>query len=119
MKIGILGMGGVGSFLGAKLARNYEKNGSVKIIFICRGATKESINKNGLSLFSEGKTFISHPYLATDIPEEIGSLDVLIVSTKAYSLESAVKKYQICLHPESVIIPLQNGINAKEVILKN
>ncbi|WP_299781521.1 ketopantoate reductase family protein [uncultured Formosa sp.] len=116
MNIGILGMGGIGSFIGAKLTKNYESDPETKIIFICRNKTKESINTNGLSLITEGKTITSKPYLASDNPKDIGLLDILIVATKSYSLESAMRYYQDCIKKDTVIIPLQNGVNAKNAI---
>lgn len=116
MKIGILGMGGIGSFIGAKLTKNYENDKETKVIFICRNKTKESIKMNGLSLVSEDKTIKSQPYLVSDNNDEIGLLDILIVATKSFSLDSAIKKYECCLKHETIIIPLQNGVNAKNII---
>ena len=119
MNIGILGMGGVGSFIGAKLTKNYEDDEETKIIFICRNKTKETIKNNGLSLIADNKTIMSKPYLVSDNPDEIGLLDVLIVATKSFSLDRAISKYQDCLKSETIIIPLQNGVNAKNIIEKN
>lgn len=119
MNIGILGMGGVGSFIGAKLTENYADDDSTRVIFICRAATKESINANGLSLITNDETIISTPYLASDNAEEIGLLDMLIVATKSFSLASAVSAYQDCLKKDTVIIPIQNGVNAKSIIEEN
>lgn len=112
-------MGGVGSFIGAKLTKNYEEDKTTEIIFICRGETKENINKKGLSLTSEGRTFHSKPTLASDHPEEIGVLDILIIATKSFSLAAVVKQYQECFRMDTIIIPIQNGVNAKEIIRKN
>ncbi|MGV3503285.1 MAG: ketopantoate reductase family protein [Adhaeribacter sp.] len=113
MRIGILGMGGVGSFVGAKLAKNYEGDKTTKIIFICRGETKKHIDSAGLLFSSKGITINVKPDLASDDPEEIGLLDILIVATKSFSLIHAIHQYQTCLQPDTVIITLQNGVNAK------
>lgn len=112
-------MGGVGSFIGAKLIKNYEKDDETKVIFICRNETKEAINNNGLLLLTDDEIIKSKPYLASDNPDEIGLLDILIVTTKSFSLDTAIKKYQDCLKKETIIIPLQNGVNAKNIIEKN
>lgn len=109
-------MGGIGSFIGAKLTQNYKDDEEIRIIFICRNQTKETINKNGLSLITDNKTITSKPYLVSDDPDEIGKLDLLIVAVKSFSLESVISKYQVCLKNETVIIPLQNGVNAKDII---
>lgn len=119
MNIGILGMGGIGSFIGAKLTKNYENDDETKVIFICRNKTKETINNNGLSLITDDEIIKSKPYLASDNTDKIGLLDILIVATKSFSLDTALNKYQNCLKKETIIIPLQNGVNAKNIIEKN
>lgn len=116
MKIGILGMGGVGSFVGAKLTKNYENDEDTQIIFICRNETKEAIANNGLTLIAADKTINSRPYLVSDKPDEIGLLDILIIATKSYALGPAISEYQDCLKEDTIIIPLQNGVNAKNII---
>lgn len=119
MKIGILGMGGIGSFIGAKLSKSYESDEVTDIIFICRNRIKETINNNGLSLITEEETVKTKPSLVSDKTDEIGLLDILIVATKSFSLGKAINKYQDCLKKETVIIPLQNGVNAKNIIEKS
>ncbi|MGR7812912.1 ketopantoate reductase family protein [Lacinutrix undariae] len=119
MKIGILGMGGIGSFIGEKLTKNYENDSETNVVFICRNETKKAINTNGLSLTSEGETTTITPYLATDDTKKIGELDILIVATKSFSLDNTISKYQECLKENTVIIPLQNGVNAKNSIQEN
>lgn len=119
MKIGILGLGGIGSFIGAKLTEGSKSDSETEIIFICRDKIKEAINNKGLSLSTEDQTITSKPSLASDQTDEIGLLDVLIVSTKSFSLAKAVKNYQNCLKKDTVIIPLQNGVNAKTIIEKS
>src|SRR5690606_32572834 len=91
MRIGILGMGGIGGFVGAKLARAYSKDRDTQIIFICRGKTKEKILHEGLKFISPKETVTVHPDLTSDDPLEIGLLDLLIVATKSYALADAVR----------------------------
>lgn len=119
MRIGILGMGGIGSFIGAKLAKNFETDTRREIIFICRDKTKENILNNGLLLISENGTIKVRTDLVSDNPTEIGILDILIVATKSFSLVNALKQYQNCLKKETIIIPLLNGVNAKNTIAQN
>ena len=119
MKIGILGMGGVGSFIGAKLTKHYENDEETQIFFICRNETKEAIVNNGLTLIAADKTINSRPSLVSDKPDEIGLLDIIIIATKSYALGTAISDYQDCLKDDTIIIPLQNGVNAKNIIEKN
>lgn len=116
IKIGVLGIGGVGGFIGAPLANTYEKNERVKIIFICRGKTRENIRKTGLIFESKGQKYIAHPYLVSENTDEIGKVDILIITTKSYSLKGVLQEYESVIGNETVIIPLQNMVNAKEII---
>ncbi|GGF22936.1 ketopantoate reductase family protein [Echinicola rosea] len=117
MKIGILGIGGVGGFIGAKLAHAYQSDPTTEIIFICRGATKQEISAHGLCLRTNDQHILAKPSLASDEPEKIGYLDLLIIATKAFSLPSVISAFQDCISPDTVIIPLQNGIDAAETLL--
>jgi len=115
-KIGILGLGGVGGFIGAPLAQAYANDPAVEVIFICRGATKEVIQQAGLTLESVNGTYIVKPHLVSDDPEEIGVLDALIVATKSYGLVQALKSYQACIAEHTLIVTQQNMVNSAEVI---
>lgn len=115
-KIGILGLGGVGGFIGAPLAKAFANDAQVDIIFICRGATKIAINEAGLTLESVNGTYTVKPDLVSDDPNAIGELDVLIVATKSYGLVQAVKSYQACIAPHTLIVTQQNMVNAGETI---
>ncbi len=119
MRIGILGIGGIGGFIGGKLAKHFSNDSETQIIFICRGKTKDEIAENGLVLSSNGERTQVHPDLLSENPAEIGQLDVLIVATKAYSLGQVIKQYQACLTDRTVVVPLQNGVNAKEIVLQS
>ena len=115
IKIGILGIGGIGGFVGAPLAKKY-KDSTTQIIFICRGATKNAIKKNGLIFESKGTKETIFPDLVSDDPTEIGILDVLIVTSKSYSLSEILTTYKHCIGTNTIIITLQNVVNAREII---
>ncbi|MDA6070333.1 2-dehydropantoate 2-reductase [Flavobacterium sp. AC] len=118
MKIGILGIGGIGGFVGAPLVKKY-KDSTTKIIFICRGETKNVIQNKGLVFESKGTKETISPDLVSDNPTEIGILDVLILTSKSYSIKDVLSTYKDCIGPETIIITLQNVVNAKEIIQEN
>lgn len=115
IKIGILGIGGIGGFVGAPMAKKY-KDSTTQIIFICRGATKNAIQKSGLIFESKGTKETIFPDLVSDNPTEIGILDVLIVTSKSYSLSEILTTYKDCIGTNTIIITLQNVVNAREII---
>ncbi|MBS7229747.1 2-dehydropantoate 2-reductase [Flavobacterium psychroterrae] len=115
IKIGILGIGGIGGFVGAPLAKKY-KNSATKIIFICRGETKNAIQNKGLQFESKGIKETIFPDVVSDNPTEIGILDVLILTSKSYSIKDILSTYKDCISPQTIIITLQNVVNANEII---
>jgi 2-dehydropantoate 2-reductase len=117
-RIGILGLGGVGGYFGGLLAKEYTKSNTVEIIFIARGETQKNITESGLKIITDEGETIVFPNLASDNPETIGKLDYLICATKTYDIESSLESYKNCITPNTVILPLYNGVDATERISK-
>jgi 2-dehydropantoate 2-reductase len=116
LKIAFLGLGGVGGYFGAKLARTYVSSSDVEVIFLAREKTAEIIAKNGIQLITPEEKFTAHPHLVTSNATEAGIVDFLICSVKSYDLEESLAHFAECIGPETVILPLQNGIDAPERI---
>lgn len=112
MRIAILGLGAVGATIAGGL-KNYEKD----LIFIARGETKRILLENGLYLESDqlGNGRIQ-PGMVSDDPNEIGVVDVLFLCSKSYGLEGACKKYADIIGEDTLVVPLQNGINASKSV---
>ena len=53
MRIGIIGIGGVGGYFGGKLAREYENSSEHEIIFIARGEHLKAIQEKRLTINHE------------------------------------------------------------------
>jgi 2-dehydropantoate 2-reductase len=114
VRIGIIGIGGVGGYFGGKLAREYGQSGNHKIIFIARGEHLQEIQKNGLQLFTREGDYIAKPTLATDNSAEAGIFDLVFFCTKSYSLESSAQKFSANINKNTVVIPLLNGVNSAQ-----
>lgn len=117
-RIGILGLGGVGGYFGGLLAKEYHKSDAVEIIFIARGETKKAIQESGLKIVTDDSEIIVFPDLVSNNPDEIGVLDYLICATKTYDIEESLLSLKNCIKPETVILPLYNGVDAQERIQK-
>jgi len=111
MRIGIIGIGGVGGYYGGKLAMKYAGTGEHEVIFYARGAHLAAIRKDGLKLVTVDGECTVRPTLATDNPAEMGKLDLAIVCTKSYGLEEAAKAVAGNLRDDSVVLPLLNGVD--------
>jgi 2-dehydropantoate 2-reductase len=109
MKIAILGAGGVGGYYGALLARDRQQ-----VFFIARGAHLQAIRDHGLRIESVHGDMHIQPAEATDDPAEVGPADLILVSVKNYDLEQAAHSAQPLIGPQSLVIPLLNGLEASE-----
>ena len=118
IRIGILGLGGVGGYFGGLLAKAYYNSTEIEVVFIARGATKEAIAENGLKIINDDSEMIAYPKLVSNNPDEIGVLDYLICATKTYDIEESLLSLQKCITPKTVILPLYNGVDAPERIKK-
>ena len=117
-KIAIVGTGGVGGFLGGLLARRYHDDPSVGIYFISRGQALENIRRRGLIVDSQQGNFTACPEAATDSAAEIGTMDYILLCTKAYDIEGAVEQIRPAIGPQTVILPFLNGVDSAEKIKK-
>ena len=111
MKIAVVGTGGVGGYYGGLLARE----GS-DVVFIARGPHLEAIREKGLQVKSVHGDFVISPARATDNPAEVGPVDLILFTTKTYHTDTAAQAIQPMIGKETVVLPLQNGIDAAEII---
>jgi len=118
IRIGILGLGGVGGYFGGLLAKAYFKSDEVEIVFIARGETQKAIAETGLKIITDNTETIVHPKLVSNNPDEIGVLDYLICATKTYDIKESLLSIKKCIVPKTVILPLYNGVDAPERIQK-
>jgi 2-dehydropantoate 2-reductase len=116
MRIAIAGIGGVGGYYGGQLARHYDPAGEVAVAFIARGEHLAAIRKRGLSVLTPEGGFTATPSMATDNPEEIGPVDLLIICVKSYDLENCMRLVAKNVHENTVLLPLLNGVDNAEKI---
>ena len=117
-RIAVLGIGGVGGFVGGKLADYYKDSDEVEIIFLARGKNGKAIKENGLKLITSEKTIIVRPSIITNSPETLGAVNLVICCVKGYSLEESLKMIKPCVTTYTLIFPLLNGVDAPERIRK-
>jgi 2-dehydropantoate 2-reductase len=107
MRIAVFGSGGVGGFFGAKLALAGEE-----VVFIARGSHLEAIQRDGLQVESVGGDFHIFPVQAESDPGRVGTVDIVLVGVKAWQVPEAAQAIQPLVGPDTVVIPLQNGVEA-------
>ena len=112
MKIAIYGAGGVGGYYGAVLAR-----AGRKVSLIARGAHLAAMRQRGLRVRSPRGDFTVHPVAATEDPREVGPVDAVIVAVKSPHLAAVRDGIGPLLRPDTLVVPLLNGVDAHEALL--
>ena len=110
MKIAVMGSGGVGGYFGGMLA----KAGN-PVTFIARGEHLQAIQSKGLRVVHNAGEFTVDA-AATDNPEDVGLVDLVMFCVKAYDTESALEIISSLVGPETMVLTLQNGVNSHEAV---
>lgn len=111
MRIAVVGAGGVGGYFGGKLAQ-----AGIDTTFIVRGATLEALRRDGLRVESIGGDFTVHPVQATSDPGEVGNVDVVLITVKAWQIPEAAANLAPLIGLNTVVVPLENGIDAPQLL---
>jgi len=109
MRIAIVGTGGIGAPLGASLA-----TAGQDVIFVARGAHLAAMRTNGLRVEGDRGETVVRPVEATDDPAAIGPVDLVLFCVKLWDVEAAGNHIRPLIGSETVVIPLQNGVDASE-----
>lgn len=118
LKIAILGAGGVGGYFGGMLAR-----AGADVVFLARGTHLMALRRDGLRVDSVDGDFTVSPVRAAATVEEAHALlsgppDVALVCVKTFHLAGALEKLATLAGPETVIIPMLNGVEAADQIAR-
>jgi len=114
MKILIIGAGGVGGYIGAKLI----KSGYLDVTIIARGKHFESIKKNGLTILDEKNKFNIDSYHITEDLRQNEPYDFVIVTTKSYDIIKALESIKNSITNNTILMTTANGVGYKEKIKK-
>jgi 2-dehydropantoate 2-reductase len=97
----------VGGLLGAFLARR-----GVDVALVARGAHLEALRARGLRFDGELASFAVAQLAASDRGSDLGVCDVVLVAVKTWQLDDAIAEARPLVGPQTVVVPLQNGIGA-------
>ena len=104
MKICIVGAGATGGYLGVKLIK-----AGLDVSLIARGAHLEAMKEKGLTLIENEKEIVCFPKCSENM-EELGKMDFIFITLKAYSIPGAVKEIVEMFHEDTSVITAYNGI---------
>ena len=110
MRVLVYGAGGVGGFFGGLLARAGED-----VHFVARGPHFEALRQSGLSIRSALLGDIVVPRVSVfRSAVEAGRADVVLVCVKTHQTAEILDDLAAVVGPETVVIPLQNGVEGDE-----
>lgn len=104
MKICVFGAGAIGGYLGGMLAR-----AGCEVSLVARGPHLAAIQKNGLTLWRDGKSQ-TYAITATDSAAELGPQDFVLVTLKAHALSGVVADVRKLLGPDTAVVSAVNGL---------
>jgi 2-dehydropantoate 2-reductase len=113
MRIAIMGSGGTGGYFGGLLARAGEE-----VTFIARGAHLEALRMRGLTVKSRLAGEFTLPVRATDTPNEVGPVDLILFCVKTYDTDTAAQSIDPLIGADTMVLSLQNGVENAERIAR-
>ncbi len=114
MKIAIFGSGGVGGYFGGRLAAAGED-----VTFLARGAHLAALQQDGLHIVSPAGDLHLPTVHATDHPQAVGPVDVVLFTVKLYDVDAAAATLAPMIGPDTVVITLQNGVDAVDMVARH
>jgi 2-dehydropantoate 2-reductase len=111
MRILVIGAGSVGGYFGGRLAA-----AGRDVTFMVRAARQEQLRRDGLQIVSQhgDLTLAPKTVLANEID---GPYDVILFGVKAYTLEAAIEDFAPAVGPETMIVPLLNGMRHLDILV--
>src|SRR5215218_6018795 len=103
MRVAIVGSGGTGGYFGGLLARAGEE-----VTFIARGAHLEALRLQGLRVKSRLAGEFTLPVRATDTPNEVGPVDLILLCVKTYDTEAAAQSIRPLSGADTLLLSLRH-----------
>ena len=110
MRLLVVGAGATGGYFGGRLAA-----AGRDVTFLIRPKRAAEIAKNGFVIADpKGETRIEPKIVTADMLR--GSYDLVLVSVKAYSLLAAMDDIAPVIGPDTLILPVLNGLKHFDVL---
>ncbi|HEU4999457.1 MAG TPA: 2-dehydropantoate 2-reductase [Lapillicoccus sp.] len=108
MKVVVIGAGGVGGYVGGRLAVAGHEVG-----LVARGAHLAALRDHGLQLNSvKGDVHVDVP--AAEDPAGFGRCDVVLFCVKAFDTEAAARQLGPLMRADTAVVSLQNGVDNED-----
>jgi 2-dehydropantoate 2-reductase len=111
MRVAIVGAGGVGGYLGSRLAA-----AGADVAYVARGRHLEALRERGLTIVAADGSAATARVAASDDPAEIGPVDLVVFTVKSYDTDGAARSLPALVANGTAVLSLQNGIDNEERI---
>jgi 2-dehydropantoate 2-reductase len=110
MRLLVVGAGATGGYFGGRLAQ-----AGRDVTFLVRPRRAAQLRESGLQIVSPHGDVTLAPKLVT--ADEIKApYDAVLLGVKAYSLDAAIEDFAPAVGPETMIVPMLNGMRHMEVL---
>jgi 2-dehydropantoate 2-reductase len=103
-RIGVVGAGAIGGWIAARLAL-----GGHSVSVLTRGETLKALRSGPLHLI-EGGEERSASLKACEKPDDLGEQDLLVIAVKAPALADAAEAARPMIGPDTLVVPMLNGV---------
>jgi 2-dehydropantoate 2-reductase len=111
MRYLVLGAGALGGYFGGRLLK-----GGADVTFLVRPARAAQLNRDGLVIKTPDGSELRTRVKTVGQGQCDGSYDVVLLTCKAYDLESAMDAIAPAMGKRSVIVPVLNGVRHIDVL---
>ncbi|MFO1159914.1 MAG: ketopantoate reductase family protein [Reyranellaceae bacterium] len=110
MKTLFLGAGAIGGYIGGRLHQS-----GADVTFLVRPARREALQRDGLVIKSTKGDITQQVKTVLDGADG-GPYDLVVLTCKAYDLDSAIGAVAPAVKPEVTVVPLLNGMRHLDVL---
>lgn len=111
MKIAVMGAGGIGGYVGGRLAQAGQE-----VSLIARGPHLAALQADGLRLDTPQGVVHLATVRAYATPAEIGTVDLVLFTVKLTDAEAAAQALGPLMGPGTRVLTLQNGIDSAAIL---
>jgi 2-dehydropantoate 2-reductase len=111
MRYLVLGAGALGGYFGGRLLK-----GGADVTFLVRPARAAQLNRDGLVIKAPDGSELRTGVKTVEQHQCDGSYDVVLLTCKAYDLESAMDAMAPAIGKQSAIVPVLNGVRHIDVL---
>lgn len=110
MRIAVVGLGGVGAYICASLAKTEHE-----VVGFARGEHLGAIQENGLEIVEDSLSW-NVKVDARELKDADGYFDIVLFCVKSYDLVESYKKISQYIDSKSIILSFSNGVNNGDIL---